>query len=384
MIRFGAWSTVLALGMAFGTLVAVLLLAAPRNRAANALLAAAMAVIVLKLAPYMLGFAGFYDAHPWLTFAPLSFGLALGPLLYLHVARLTQARMPRRWAWHLVPAALQLAYYLLLFVQPLAVKEAWSDAWDAPLIDPAETALELVSLAIYAWLCVRRYRDYQAWLDGHLSNREEFRLTWLRNVVWVLAAMVPPWVAFELLGYWRGFDYFQRFPLYVALSALLLYLGLEGWRHAANRYPVPDQGTTPEIAPPVAAAARDAFASASAPDWHAQGQRWHAALCAAQWWRDPDLSLARLARHLGTNTNYLTRALNEGLGRSFNEVVNRLRVDAVRAGLDRGSPGPDLLTLAHDAGFSSKTSFNRLFKRYTGMTPSQYRRDARGDVPNGQ
>ena len=107
-------------------------------------------------------------------------------------------------------------------------------------------------------------------------------------------------------------------------------------------------------------------------------------MCAAQWWRDPDLSLARLARHLGTNTNYLTRALNEGLGRSFNEVVNRLRVDAERAGLDRGSPGPDLLTLAHDAGFSSKTSFNRLFKRYTGMTPSQYRRDARGDVPNGQ
>ena len=379
MIRFGPWSTTLALGMAFGLLVSALLWQTRENRQANRLLAAAIVVIGLKLAPYAMGFAGFYDAYPWLSFLPVSFGLALGPLLYLHVARLTHAALPRRWRWHLLPALLQGVYYGVIFVQPLAFKDWWSNTYDAPLLDPAETALELASLSVYLWLAVRDYRRYQTWLDAHLSNREEFRLLWLRNVVFVLAAVVPLWAGFEIVGAWRHFDYFQRFPLYLGLMGWLLYLGLEGWRHAHCRYPVADAR---------AAAVADGPTGAEPADdpgrWRDLGQAWQAALAGSDWWRDPELSLARLARHLGTNTSYVTRALNEGLGLSFHDVVNRLRVDEVKARLAQGPAGADFLAMAHDAGFRSKTSFNRLFKQYTGMTPTAFRRQAAKGVPTDE
>ena len=112
---------------------------------------------------------------------------------------------------------------------------------------------------------------------------------------------------------------------------------------------------------------------APAIDQAAIGQRWQAAIVAGQWWRDPELSLASLARLLGTNNSALSRALNEGLGVNFNEAINRLRVDAVIAALRQRADTRSVLDIALAEGFNSKASFNRAFKLYTGDTPSAYR-----------
>jgi AraC-like DNA-binding protein len=372
-IAFGPWSTTLAIGAGFGLAVAGLLAATRSNTVANRLLALLLLVFVLKLLPYVLGFAGFYDAYPWLSFAPFELGFAIGPLLHLHVYRLSADRLPRGWAWHLLPAALQFGYRALMFAQPLATKNAWNDSVHRDWIDPAETFLGLVSFAIYLWLALRAYRGYQHWLDTQLSNREEFRLLWLRRVLLAFALAWPVWALYELLSYSIDFNYFQRFPLYVCFTLLVFYLGLEGWRHADTRYPQLD--ALPPASPLATRMSDVASADLPVRDWHAQGQAWLARTVEAGWWRDPDLSLDRLARHLGTNTAYLSRAFNEGLGVSFNAAINRLRVDAVCRQLRESAAG-DLLQLAFEAGFSSKSSFNRCFKAQIGQTPTQYREAA--------
>jgi AraC-like DNA-binding protein len=380
MIKFGAWSTLLGLSALFGSTIAVFLARADRNRVANRLLAGLIGVLVLKLAPDVLGFAGFYDAYPWLSFAPFDLTLAVGPLLWLHLCQLTTGRLPPG-AWrHLVPAAVQAAYSLAVFPLPLATKNRWNDSIHERWIDPAETFLEALSLAVYIALAWRRERQYQAWLDGHLSNREEFRLVWLRNVVLALSAMLCVWAPYEFVSLVERLDYYQRFPLYVGLALLIYYLGLEGWRHAGTRYPVPRaEGVPPTDEPaatpePAGGDPRDeSVPEAASRDWTSDGQRWMRQLADTGLWRDPDLGLDSLARALGTNTRYLSRALNEGLGMSFNEAVNGLRVQEVRQRLEDASDVRDLLALALDAGFSSKTSFNRVFKAHTGQTPSAYR-----------
>lgn len=372
MTAFGPWSTTLALGAGFGLAVALLLACTRRNRVANRLLAGLLAAFALKLMPYALGFAGYYDAYPWLSFAPFDLGLAFGPLLYLHVRTLVAGALPRGWGWHLLLAALQFGYRAVLFPQPLAFKDDWDARVHVPWIDTPETVLGLVSFAIYLALSWRAYRAYQHWLDAHLSNREEFRLIWLRNALVAFALAWPVHAVYEALSHALGFDYYQRFPLYVFFAALTVYLGLEGWRHADTVYPRPDVQTSPEPTPP----APVAEPTAQGRDWVAQGEAWLAQTEAAGWWRDPDLSLERLARHLGTNTAYLSRALNEGLGLSFNTAINRLRVAEVCRRLAQRGADDDLLAIAFDAGFSAKTSFNRSFKALTGTTPSAYRATA--------
>jgi len=104
------------------------------------------------------------------------------------------------------------------------------------------------------------------------------------------------------------------------------------------------------------------------------GERWSELVGERGWWRDPDLTAPVLARHLATNTTYLSRALNDGLGQNFNEFVNRLRVQSVQAELANPDQLRDVLAIALDAGFNSKASFNRVFKRFTGETPTEFRR----------
>ncbi len=71
MISFGRYSTILLLGASHGLVVAALLLRTKTNRAANACLAALVVSLVLMITPYILGYAGFYDVYPWLSFTPV-------------------------------------------------------------------------------------------------------------------------------------------------------------------------------------------------------------------------------------------------------------------------------------------------------------------------
>ena len=160
-----------------------------------------------------------------------------------------------------------------------------------------------------------------------------------------------------------GIDFFQETGLYLSLVAIGLYLAIEGWRHTTLRFPVLD-GATADPAPVEAPVA---------PDWIAIATDFDTRLRQAGWATEPDLGLPVLARRLATNTGRLSRAINLGLGVNFSSWINGVRAEAVAAALDTGSRD-DLLTLAFDAGFSSKASFNRAFQARYGVAPSRYRR----------
>jgi transcriptional regulator GlxA family with amidase domain len=68
---------------------------------------------------------------------------------------------------------------------------------------------------------------------------------------------------------------------------------------------------------------------------------------------------------------------------SFNEAINRLRVADVCRRLDASDGGAEILDIAFAAGFSSKTSFNRVFKSQIGKTPSHYRKSTRSARTEG-
>jgi AraC-like DNA-binding protein len=373
-IQFGPWSTSLAVAVAFGCALALVLWWQPKNRPANRLLALLLGVLALTLVPYAIGYAGFFDRWPGLSFLPVDFRLALGPLAWLHVVALTRGTLPPRWAWHLAPALGQGLYYTACFVQPLAWKDSWNSRVHVPWVDLAENALLVLSLAAYLLAAQCERARYMAWLDGHVSNPEDHRFTAMRNLLVALAAVLVLWAGFDIATRLLQLNYFQRFPLYVALAVLLAVVALEGYRQAGQRHPHPHPSDpAPGQARPVPAPE-----APSAAPWSAQGERWREHTRQAGWWRDPELSLESLARHLGTNTNYLSRAFNEGLGQNFAQVIGALRVQWVQEQL-RSRPAPvELLALAFEAGFSSKTSFNRVFKAVTGATPSHWRTQQAG------
>jgi len=89
-------------------------------------------------------------------------------------------------------------------------------------------------------------------------------------------------------------------------------------------------------------------------------------------YRNSDLSLARLADSIGFSPHHLSEVLNQHAGQNFNQFINAYRVREVCDKLNSGS-SLKLMDIAMEAGFSSKSTFNTIFKKITGVTPTQYR-----------
>ncbi len=81
-----------------------------------------------------------------------------------------------------------------------------------------------------------------------------------------------------------------------------------------------------------------------------------------------------MARELDIPKHYITQILNERLNKNFYTFVNEYRVSEVKLRLaDKENEKLTLLALAYDSGFNSKSSFNTIFKKLTGHTPSEYK-----------
>ena len=375
-ISWGVYSVTLLIGSLQGVLIAQLLFFARANRAANRALALLIVAVVLLITPYTLGFAGFFDRYKWLNFAPLYWDLAFGPLIWLYVRQLGMRSLPRHWRWHFFPVAVQAGYYSAIWLfMPIASRENYNDHFHSIWILPALVLVRYLFYLCYAAITVRTFFRYQNWLADHSALREEFRRDWLRRTLWLIAMVLMLQAGFSVfnLAVWR-LPYHAEFPLYVVFAALIWLLGLERWRHAARVYPKMDDDKTateptPETAPTIAASSASDSRRPTR-DWPALAIRWTEEIRAREWWREPYLSLALVARRLGTNTAYLSRALNEGADQSFSDCINRLRIDAAKQRLQQSHDGVRDIALA--VGFASKASFNRVFKSLCDETPSNF------------
>ncbi|ABC29773.1 AraC-type DNA-binding domain-containing protein [Hahella chejuensis KCTC 2396] len=91
-----------------------------------------------------------------------------------------------------------------------------------------------------------------------------------------------------------------------------------------------------------------------------------------QLFRDPDLNLNRLARRAGIPSRQISGAINRVYGRNVSQVVNEYRIEEAKRLLQETDL--PVTSLLFEAGFQTKSNFNREFQRVAGMTPSDYRR----------
>lgn len=89
-------------------------------------------------------------------------------------------------------------------------------------------------------------------------------------------------------------------------------------------------------------------------------------------YHNPLLGLKTLAKELGIHPNQLSEFLSQKLHTNFAGYVNKFRIEEV-CELLRENPDQDILTTCFFVGFNSKSTFNDLFKKTLGVTPSEYR-----------
>lgn len=90
------------------------------------------------------------------------------------------------------------------------------------------------------------------------------------------------------------------------------------------------------------------------------------------------LNLGDVAQKLSVVPRYLSQVINELRGQNFYDFVNSYRIEEAKKVLsDPAYIEEKILSVLYECGFNSKSVFNTVFKKYTGLTPSMYRRKFR-------
>ena len=97
-----------------------------------------------------------------------------------------------------------------------------------------------------------------------------------------------------------------------------------------------------------------------------------------EWFCSPEFTLNKLAELVQTNSTYVSVAINEGLGKNFNSLLNEYRI---KEACKRLLNDKDYGTFTYEAigqsvGFKSRSNFSHTFKKYTGLTINDFKKMA--------
>jgi AraC-like DNA-binding protein len=88
---------------------------------------------------------------------------------------------------------------------------------------------------------------------------------------------------------------------------------------------------------------------------------------------DSEISLVKIADMLDISENELTRLLNQEMRTNFYTLINNYRMEAVLKKLKESDKRKyTIMASAYESGFNSKSTFYRIFKEYTKLTPKEY------------
>lgn len=294
-----------------------------------------------------------------------TFPFVQGPLLLAYVAALV-GRRDRFTAvdyLHLVPAAGFFVY--LLISQGIGVIAVTGGEHSRNVsifsVNEVVSIALLASVPIYIALSLQlMFRARQA-LDSPVMPTR-FRWIWFfvagLGLIWVLS----------VISFWLNQSQSHSSPGHLVFWALTLFvygLGYMGLTRTSV-FSKPDLETLRLKLQP------KYRKSGLGPD---EARQQHARLIrlmdTEQLYLDSDLSLKSLADEMEISANHLSQVINVFEECNFHDFINRRRVEAACKRLD-DSPQSNLLELAMDVGFNSKSSFNRAFLRHTGKNPTQY------------
>lgn len=305
---------------------------------------------------------------------PLIVVMPIGPLIYFYVRSCEEPefRLTRRHRPHFYPVIIDLFQHVaaLLFIVALLARWISPDQFHFGVFedyyDQYADIPRWLSLTFYLTLATR-YLKRRRRATGITDEPDEVRRSsWLKTLLRVFWAFDLFWLAF-LIPYELPrigdelIDRFDWYPLYVPMVAIIYFLGANGY-FISYRSRRPIAGDKRAVPSPIPA------------EKLAQVIRvLRKSMEQDKVWLDADLNLGKLAQCCGVSPKTLSIILNQHMGISFTEFVNRYRVDAVKERILR--PESRQLTiagLAYECGFNSLPTFQRAFKAITGMSPREF------------
>jgi AraC-like DNA-binding protein len=366
-IQLNIYSVALLLGFIQGALYAVLLwIRGYRNeRISDTLLGFLLLALCIEVVPYMLGFMGINVLWQELYFFPHNLGLLIGPFFYLYFLSQTTPNFQLRLSqyWHFVPFIFFFLYHIIVFSLGHDFVVQWDERIQSGYhIGFLEQLLTFVSNVSYLVVSYNYYRQFRRWAPSAFSNLETVSFSWFRDlVVLFLAGIMVSW-GMEIFDHFASLDYAQDWWDKVIIVIIIYFVSISGYHQQQPKLTAmaDDKAskTKLSLAPEDVESIRTTLIVLMERD---------------KLYLQIDLTLGDMARLANTNSSRLSFVLNNVFEKSFNDFVNAYRVNKVVDLLENGRGEQlSLLGVDYECGFSSKSTFNRAFKRQKGVTPKEF------------
>jgi AraC-like DNA-binding protein len=320
-----------------------------------------------------------FTAYPLLSAAFISLLMLHGPFLYLYIRSLINQTPKFLYMdlWHFVPFVLFNFFLIVVsFLPEIAVTirlDHVSGEYGASGLFHLFLIATALSGPVYFGLSLFLFKKLDVNIANNFSSIEHINLDWLRKLVYTFGVVWTILMAAAAIHHiFHLFSWvFCTDGLSLSLSVFIILIGYFGLKQKEifSGYGK-DQFVTEGRS-----YSKYAGSMLKETDAEIYAQKLKTFMVEKKPFLDPNLNLPELANELNIPSHYVSQVINKNIGQNFFDFINRYRVEEVKAKIiDPEYQKYSVLGIAYEAGFNSKSAFNRVFKNITGQTPSSYKK----------
>jgi AraC-like DNA-binding protein len=355
------------------------------------------------IAPWMLGFAGWYDNQPLrdiMFYTPMQLLFFMGPVIFFYVQSLLNPsfRFGKKEWLHLVPGILYLLFCVVMVVTDKLVlkKYYFLESGIDPEFDYWYQLLGFLSMLFYFIVSLRYYNLYKKLMLQVISYADMVLFRWVKNFLMAFLIMLILRLLFyvgSFIPIFQKLNYVGPWWQYFSFAIVFYYIAITGYANSIEtKVPFKLNLLTNKPTLLLNGSAANTEDNSFIEDAEVieivneQVEKKEDEGLLTEWkpkiisllqdekiYEDPELSLTQMAKQLKTNPSILSKTINQGFQLNFNDFINNYRIEAVKEKLQAGEQKTQtLLGIAYDCGFNSKATFNRAFKKVTGTSPKEW------------
>lgn len=369
-LQFNIWAVLILIGVVQGIFLAVVFWNKKNNQKANRIFALLLMSVALHLLEYAFCISGVIFSVPHLFFTTYPLLFVFGPFFYLYVLVYLNEDLGKaiKISLHFLPALI-VALSFIPFYQ-LSGQEKITLFLDIAAdrfkeIPPVQFIImfgQIAQILLYLLLANRIIDRKRKLLPGKKVNGRLIKIKWLKRATIIFTAFIIFYALITLKVFFSN-TFRVEFDYLVALSmAVLIYgigytalkqpaLFMESFQNGHKKTLLTAQSTTN------------------------LKKRLIQYMQQKQPYLEENVRIEDLASALEIPTHHLSELINQEFQCGFFDFINGYRIEEAKQLLITfDSREKKILAIAFESGFSNKATFNRVFKDFTGTTPSAYRK----------
>lgn len=300
----------------------------------------------------------------------------LAPIaLYLYIKSLFQPLDLQKQFWHFSILLLDLlVLYWLTSVKISTIGD--QPIWNSFLLASINWGWFLLVYTIYFFLIYKALKQYKKKVLRNFSSINNFGLKWVHQVFigFICLISIDILVASFSVGFPADYSPYHGLINTVTYTTFMYFVTIKG-KLNPQIYKLRQLKDPPNIPAQPSTDLENNTAIEENKDLYKLAQQIINLIEKDQLYKEMGLSVNEVADKIGSQTYLVSQAINTCLGKNFFELINRYRVEEAKTLLKDSSKNYlSIVGIGFESGFNSKTSFNTSFKKYTGMTPSEFKK----------